>query len=96
MDGNYLKGHDADRINAVLAAAGFNFHLPLRLLAPLLRAIFLAALQCSPALSLFTSGGTSQTTCLCLSCRFGLCRRSGCDGLCACRVKPARHRTGFQ
>ena len=50
MDRNYLKGQDGDRINAVLAAAGFNFHLPLRLLAPLLRAIFLAALQCSPAL----------------------------------------------
>ena len=48
MNRNYLKGQDGDRINAVLAAAGFNFHLLLRWLAALLRAIFLAALQ-SPA-----------------------------------------------
>jgi IS5 family transposase len=33
MDRNYLKGQDGDRINAVLAAAGFNFHLLLRWLA---------------------------------------------------------------
>jgi transposase, IS5 family len=45
MDRNYLKGQDGDRINAVLAAAGFNFHLLLRWLAALLRPIFLAALQ---------------------------------------------------
>jgi IS5 family transposase len=38
------QGQDGDRINAVLAAAGFNFHLLLRWLAALLRAIFLAAL----------------------------------------------------
>ena len=44
MDRNYLKGQDGDRINAVLAAAGFNFHLLLMWLAALLRAIFLAAL----------------------------------------------------
>jgi IS5 family transposase len=30
MDRNYLKGRDGDRINAILAAAGFNFHLLLR------------------------------------------------------------------
>jgi IS5 family transposase len=45
MDRNYLKGRDGDRVNAVLAAAGFNFHLLLRWLAALLRALFLAALQ---------------------------------------------------
>ena len=45
MDRNYLKGQDGDRINAVLAAAGFNFRLLLRWLAALLRAIVLAALQ---------------------------------------------------
>jgi IS5 family transposase len=45
MDRNYLKGQHGDRINAVLAAAGFNFHLLGRWLAALLRAIFLAALQ---------------------------------------------------
>jgi IS5 family transposase len=45
MDRNYLKGQDGDRISAVLAAAGFNFHLLLRWLTALLRAIVLAALQ---------------------------------------------------
>jgi transposase, IS5 family len=39
MDGNYLKGRDSDRINAVLAAAGYNFSLLLRWLAALLRAL---------------------------------------------------------
>jgi transposase, IS5 family len=40
MDRNYLKGRDGDRINAVLAAAGFNFSLLLRWLAALLRTLF--------------------------------------------------------
>ena len=31
MDRNYLKGRDGDRANAVLAAAGYNFRLLLRL-----------------------------------------------------------------
>jgi transposase, IS5 family len=35
MDRNYLKGRDGDRINAVLAAAGYNFGLLLRWLAAL-------------------------------------------------------------
>ena len=39
MGGNYLKGRDGDRINAVLAAAGYNFSLLLRWLARLLRAL---------------------------------------------------------
>lgn len=30
MGRNYLKGHDGDRANAVLAAAGYNFGLLLR------------------------------------------------------------------
>jgi IS5 family transposase len=42
MDRNYLKGRDGDRINAVLAAAGYNFGLLLRWLAALLRALFVA------------------------------------------------------
>lgn len=42
---NYLKGRDGDHINAVLAAAGFNFHLLLRWLATFLRAWALAALM---------------------------------------------------
>src|SRR4051794_40596372 len=36
---NYLKGRDGDRINAVLAAAGYNFSLLLRWLERLLRAL---------------------------------------------------------
>ena len=39
MDRNYLKGRDGDRINAVLAAAGYNFSLLLRWLAEFLRAL---------------------------------------------------------
>lgn len=40
MDRNYLKGRDGDRINAILAAAGYNFALLIRWLAALLRALF--------------------------------------------------------
>jgi IS5 family transposase len=40
MGRNHLKGRDGDRINAVLAAAGYNFGLLLRWLAALLRAFF--------------------------------------------------------
>jgi IS5 family transposase len=36
MDRNYLKGREGDRINAVLAAAGYNFRLIVRWLAELL------------------------------------------------------------
>jgi len=39
---NYLKGRGGDRINAVLAAAGYNFSLLLRWLARLLRALIAA------------------------------------------------------
>ena len=39
MGRNYLKGRDGDRINAVLAAAGYNFSLLLRWLARLLRVL---------------------------------------------------------
>jgi transposase, IS5 family len=46
MSRNYLRGRDGDRINAVLAAAGYNFGLLLRwlvrLLSVLIRAIFTA------------------------------------------------------
>ena len=49
MDRNYLKGRDGDRINAVLAAAGFNFSLLLRWLGELLRALFLVLAQPSVA-----------------------------------------------
>jgi transposase, IS5 family len=42
MDRNYLKGRDGDRINAVLAAAGYNFSLLLRWLSTLLRALIIA------------------------------------------------------
>jgi IS5 family transposase len=43
MGRNYLKGRDSDRINAVLAAAGYYFTLLLRWLARLLRAQILLA-----------------------------------------------------
>jgi IS5 family transposase len=39
MGRNYLKGRNGDRINAVLAAAGYNFSLLLRWLERLLRAL---------------------------------------------------------
>jgi len=39
MDRNYLKGRDADRANAVLAAAGYNFALLVRWLRRFLRAL---------------------------------------------------------
>ena len=38
---NYLTGRDGDRINAVLAAAGYNFSLLLRWLEELLRVLSL-------------------------------------------------------
>jgi IS5 family transposase len=41
MGGNHLKGRDGDRINPVLAAVGFNFHLLLRWFGRLLHAAFL-------------------------------------------------------
>jgi IS5 family transposase len=48
MGRNYLKGRDGDRINAVLAAAGYNSNLLLRWLARLLRALFHALLSAPP------------------------------------------------
>ena len=44
MRRNHLKGRDGDRINAVLAAAGYNFSLLLRWLGSLLRALIRAFL----------------------------------------------------
>ena len=49
MDRNYLKGRLGDRINAVLAAAGYNFGLLLRWLAKLLRVIIRAFIETVPA-----------------------------------------------
>ena len=48
MGRNYLKGRDGDRINAVLAAAGYNFGLLLRWLERLLRAL-IQTLLAAPA-----------------------------------------------
>ncbi len=42
MERNYLRGREGDRINAVLAAAGYNFSLLLRWLAKLWRALIVA------------------------------------------------------
>jgi IS5 family transposase len=44
MDRNHLKGREGDRINAVLAAAGYNFALLLRWLAELLRVLIIVLL----------------------------------------------------
>ena len=49
MRRNHLKGRDGDRINAVLAAAGYNFSLLLRWLAELLRAIIRAFAETASA-----------------------------------------------
>jgi hypothetical protein len=54
---NYLKGRDGNRINAVLAAAGYNFALLLRWLATLLRALF-QALSTGFAIARLTSSAT--------------------------------------
>jgi IS5 family transposase len=48
MDRNYLKGREGDRINAVLAAAGYNFSLLLRWLERFLRALIAALSQPTP------------------------------------------------
>jgi transposase, IS5 family len=48
MDRNYLKGRLGDRINAVLAAAGYNFGLLLRWLAEFLRVIICAFTKTIP------------------------------------------------
>ena len=50
MSRNYLKGRDGDRINAVLAAAGYNFGLLLRWLASPLRALLRMLLGAPPVL----------------------------------------------
>jgi transposase, IS5 family len=52
MGRNHLKGRDGDRINAVLAAAGYNFALLLRWLARLLCALFQALAATSPRVRL--------------------------------------------
>jgi len=44
---NYLKGRDGDCINAVLAAAGYNFTLFIKWFEALLRALITAVLRAS-------------------------------------------------
>jgi IS5 family transposase len=51
MGRNYLKGRDGDRINAVLAAAGYDFGLLLRWLTRLLRALVRMLLSAPPAVN---------------------------------------------
>jgi hypothetical protein len=65
MDRNYLKGPAGDRLNAVLAAAGYNFGLHLRWLAELLRAIIQALVKTVPAQKIAWAqchAGSSRTT----------------------------------
>jgi IS5 family transposase len=45
MRRNYLKGREGDRINAVLAAAGYNFSLLRRWFEELLHALLLLTLR---------------------------------------------------
>jgi len=52
MGRNYLKGRDGDCINAVLAAAGYNFALLLRWLERFLRAMFQVLAATSPTVRL--------------------------------------------
>ena len=49
MDRNHPKGRAGDRINAVLAAAGYNFGLLLRWLAELLPVIIRTFVETVPA-----------------------------------------------
>ena len=49
MGRNHLKGRDGDRINAVLAAVGYNFSLLLRWLAALLWALVLLLVSSGPS-----------------------------------------------
>jgi transposase, IS5 family len=49
---NYLKGRDGDRINAVLAAAGYNFSLLLRWLERLLRALLTMLVSSGPRMQI--------------------------------------------
>jgi len=49
MRRNHLKGRQGDRINAVLAATGYNFSLLLRLFEELLRVLFLAICRAVPS-----------------------------------------------
>ena len=48
MDRNHLKGRQGDQINAVLAAAGYNFSLLFRWLAAILRALILLITAARP------------------------------------------------
>ena len=48
MDRNYLAGRQGDAVNAILAAAGYNFSLILRWLKALLW-LLIAALQSQPS-----------------------------------------------
>src|SRR5262252_3258867 len=59
MGRNYLTGPEGDRINTVLAAAGYNFHLLLRWLAEILRACMMALTDASRAqtVRIFPSAG---------------------------------------
>jgi IS5 family transposase len=51
LDRNYLQDREGDRLNAVLAAAGYNFKLLLRWLARILRAWFRSIAEITAGLS---------------------------------------------
>jgi len=91
MGRNYLKGRDGDRINAVLAAAGYNFGLLLRWLARFLRALFQALITSSPG-----AQPAKKTRATVLHSRRNIRSISGeFPGPVANRQSPAmRHRSG--
>jgi hypothetical protein len=61
MGRNYLAHHAGDAVNAVLAAAGYNFHLLLKWLQLLLSRV-LAAQKAAAALQWVRKSKTSRTT----------------------------------
>jgi hypothetical protein len=62
MGGNYLTGRDGDRINAVLAAAGYNFSLLLRWFEELLRVLSLILCHAFLAAPLHLTGAAKLSS----------------------------------
>ena len=62
MGRNYLTGRDGDRINAVLAAAGYNFSLLLRWFEELLRVLSLILCHALLAAPLHLTGAAKLSS----------------------------------
>src|SRR5437762_6498675 len=74
MGRNYLTGRDGDRINAVLAAAGYNFSLLLRWFEELFRVLSLILCHALLAAPLHLTGAAK------LSSRPTISRAAACSG----------------